>query len=147
MRAVNLIPEELRPRVPGEGDPRVAYGVVGALALLLIMVVVAISYSNKLHTIQDQTAAINAQVAQHTSGAAAITVTPDTIGSEVANRTLLVGGLAASRFPWGGALYNLSRSLPKDVTLDTITATSTPAPASPAGVYTSRHRRLSRSPP
>ncbi|MBK5231041.1 MAG: hypothetical protein JJE27_07715 [Thermoleophilia bacterium] len=42
----------------------------------------------------------------------------------VEKRTLLVGGLAESRFRWDAALRNLSRSMPEDVTLDTITATT-----------------------
>jgi hypothetical protein len=125
MRPVNLIPEELRPRVPGEGDVRVAYGVLGALALILVMVLVSISYSNKLATITDETAAIQAEADSHQASASSIVVTPDTVAGEVANRTLLVGGLAETRFPWGTALYDLSRSLPEDVTLDTITAAST----------------------
>lgn len=124
MRAVNLIPEELRPRVPGDGDPRIAYGVLGGLGLLLVMVLLAISYSNKLKTIEDQTAAIKAETAQHQTVVSAAATNPDTIGTEVKNRTLLVGGLAKTRFPWGNALYDLSRAIPDDTTLNTITARS-----------------------
>lgn len=124
MRAVNLIPEELRPRIPGEGDPRVAYGVLGALAVLLVVVLISISYSNKLRTIQDQTAQVQAQINQSHSTVAAVAITPDTIGSALKDRTLLVGGLAKARFPWGNALGDLSKSIPSDTTLNSITATS-----------------------
>lgn len=124
MRAVNLIPEELRPRVPGDGDPRIAYGVLGGLAVLLVMVLLAISYSNKLHTIEDQTAAIQAETQTHRSKAATFATSPDQLASDVKNRTLLVGGLAKARFPWGEALGDLSRSIPADTTLDNITASS-----------------------
>ncbi len=124
MRAVNLIPEELRPRVPGEGDPRVAYGVVGGLAVLLVMVLVAISYSNKLKTVEDQTAAVRAETQALQSSSVSLAVPPDEVGKEVRNRTLLVGGLAQMRFPWGTALYDLTRSMPEDVTLDSMIATS-----------------------
>lgn len=133
MRAVNLIPEELRPRVPGDGDPRVAYGVLGALAVLLVMVVVAISYSNKLKTIQDQTAAITAEAQAHKTNTSAVKITPDTVGGEIKNRTLLVGGLSQLRFPWGTALYDLTRSLPEDVTLDSISAHSPTGDTAGAG--------------
>src|SRR4051794_17357958 len=112
MRAVNLIPEELRPRVPGDGDPRLAYGVLGGLAVLLVMVLLAISYSNKLTTIEDQTAAIQAEAATHRSAITAVATTPDQLQSEIKTRTLLVGGLAKTRFPWGEALYDLSRAIP-----------------------------------
>lgn len=120
MRAVNLIPEELRPRVPGDGDPRVAYAVLGGLAVLLVMVLLAISSSNKLQTIEDQTASITSQTTQIRSRVAAVQTSPDQIAADVKSRTLLVGGLAKTRFPWGEALYDLSRSLPKDTTLTTI---------------------------
>lgn len=124
MRAVNLIPEELRPRVPGDGDPRIAYGVLGGLALLLVFVLISISYSNKLKTIQDQTAAVQAEAQAHKAKAASFTVSPDELAADVKNRTLLVGGLAKTRFPWDDALGDLSKSMPSDTTLDSITGTS-----------------------
>lgn len=122
MRAVNLLPPELRARTAGEGDPRIAFGIVGGLALLLVMVVVAVMYSNKATTLNDQAAAVQAKADR----ARAKTVVPVQSYNDFAgvaqSRTLLVGGLAASRFPWGNALYNLSRSLPEDVTLTDINA-------------------------
>jgi len=134
MRAVNLIPEELRPRIPGDGDPRVAYGVLGVLAILLVMVLVAISYSNKISTIEDQTAAINAEAQGHRSKVAAVVTTPDSVSGDVKERTLLVGGLAKSRFPWGTALYDLSRAIPSDTTLNSIdVASASPTAASSSG--------------
>lgn len=124
MRAVNLIPEELRPRVPGDGDPRVAYGVLGALALLLLLVLVSISFSNKLKTIEDQTAAITAETQKHNATVATVATSPDEIAADVKSRTLLVGGLAKTRFPWGDALEDLSKSIPSDTTLNTISVSS-----------------------
>lgn len=124
MRAVNLIPEELRPRIPGDGDPRIAYGVLGGLAIMLVMVLVAISYSNKLKTIEDQTAAINAEAQSHRTKVAAVATTPDQVAADVKTRTLLVGGLAKTRFPWGDALYDLSRAIPSDTTLNDINVRS-----------------------
>lgn len=122
MRAVNLLPPELRARTAGEGDPRVAYGIIGGLALLLVMVIVAVMYSNKATTLTDQATAVQAKADR----ARAQTVRPVQSYNDFAgvaqSRTLLVGGLAASRFPWGNALYNLSRSLPEDVTLNDINA-------------------------
>lgn len=123
MRAVNLIPAELRPKTPGEGDPNVAYAIVGGLALLFVMIVLAIVQSNKATTLNDQAAAVNAEAARHQVAAKPVQQFNDFAGV-AESRTLLVGGLAASRFPWGSAIYNLSRSLPQDVTLDTIIATT-----------------------
>lgn len=136
MRAVNLIPEELRPRVPGDGDPRLAYGVLGGLAVLLVMVLLTISYSNKLQTIEDQTAAIQVETATHRNAVASTVTTPDQLQSEVKSRTLLVGGLAKTRFPWGDALYDLSRAIPEDTTLNAINVQSS-AGAAAAGASAS----------
>lgn len=133
MRAVNLIPPEFRPRIAGEGDPRIAYGVVGGLGLLFVMVLLVIMQSNKLQTIEDETAALQAQIQQKNAVASALAVPPDQIAGEVKTRSLLVGGLSALRFPWGSALYNLSESLPEDVTLTTINAESVTAAAASGG--------------
>lgn len=124
MRAVNLLPDELRSRAAGEGDPRVAYGVVGGLGVLLLMVLLAIFYSNKATTLRDEANALQAQATRYQPKAQAVQPFND-FASVVQKRTLLVGGLAESRFPWDAALRNLARSMPEDVTLDTInTATS-----------------------
>lgn len=119
MRPVNLLPAELRSRGAGEGDPRVAYGVVGGLGLLLVMVLVAVFYSNKATTLRDEAAVLRAEAQRQQA-----TVKPVQSFNDFADvtykRTLLVGGLAKSRFPWDTALENLSKSMPEDITLDTI---------------------------
>lgn len=127
MRAVNLLPPELRPRVPGEGDPRVAWGILGGLAVLLLMVVVAISYSNKAKTINDEAASIRSEAEQLQASVAVVPTNVNDVSDEVHNRTLLVGGLSATRFPWNVAMHDLSKSLPSDVTLDSIVGSSATA--------------------
>lgn len=122
MRAVNLLPPELRPRIPGEGDPRIAWGVLGVLAAILVMVVVSISFSNRAKTLNDEAAALRAEAEQRQAAVAAIPVKTDDISDTVRQRTLLVGGLSAVRFPWNVAMKDLSKSLPDDVTIDTINA-------------------------
>ena len=123
MRPVNLLPPELRARAAGEGDPRVAYGVLGGLGLLLVMVLVAVMYSNQATTLQDEAAALRAEAQRRQANVKPVQSFND-FADVVHKRTLLVGGLAASRFPWDSALYNLSRSMPEDVTLDEISATT-----------------------
>lgn len=121
MRPVNLLPDELRARAAGEGDPRMAYSIVAGLAVLLAMVVLAILQSNKATTLQDQAEAIRAeanQVRSRTRPAQSFNDFADVVNK----RTLLVGGLAKSRFPWDTVLHDLSRSMPEDVTLDSIDA-------------------------
>ncbi len=133
MRPVNLLPPELRPRVPGEGDPRLAYGVLAGLAVLLLMVVVSISYSNKAKTLNDEAAAIRAEADRRQAAVAAVPTKVDDVSDMVRTRTLLVGGLSATRFPWNVAMTDLSKSLPPDVTLDTISAVSASAAGGEGG--------------
>lgn len=136
MKPVNLLPAELRPRVPGEGDPRIAWGVLAGLAVLLVLVVVSISLSNKAKTLNDEATALRAEADRRQATVALVPTKLDEISEQVRGRTLLVGGLSAVRFPWNVAMHDLSTSLPPDVTLDTINAVSaTPVDATnPAAV-------------
>lgn len=123
MRPVNLLPPELRSRQPGEGDPKVAYGVLAGLGVLLLMVLAAVFYSNKATTLQDQAAVLRAEAQRHQANVKPVQSFND-FAEVVTKRTLLVGGLAESRFPWDSALHNLANSMPEDVTLDDITAST-----------------------
>lgn len=139
MRPVNLLPVDLRPRIPGEGDPRIAWGVLGGLAVVLLMIVVSISYSNKAKTLNDEAAATRAEAEQLQASVAMIPTKADDVSDLVHTRTLLVGGLSAVRFPWNRAMKDLSRSLPDDVTIDSInglSAAATGAEAAEGGVPT-----------
>lgn len=121
MRPVNLLPSDLRSRAAGEGDPRVAYGIVGGLGLLLVMVLLAVFYSNQATTLGDEAAALQAEAQRQQTTVKPVQSFND-FADVVHKRTLLVGGLAESRFPWDTALKNLSKSMPEDVTLDSINA-------------------------
>ncbi|MGK2879123.1 MAG: PilN domain-containing protein [Solirubrobacterales bacterium] len=133
MKAINLLPPELRSRAPGDGDPRIAFGIVGGLAVVLLFVVASIFFSNKVTTLNDETAALNQQAEKHELAAAPVRNFND-FASAARSRTLLVGGLAATRFPWDRAMYNLSKSVPSDVTLESMKAVSVDAPTTDAEV-------------
>lgn len=142
MRPVNLIPSEFRSRGAGEGDPKTAWGALGVLVALLLMTVLAITEKNKATTLRDETAALQAETQRNQAKAKPVQAFND-FADEVRKRRLLIGGLAASRFPWDTALKNLSDSTPADVTLDQIdaktaggasTAGATPAAANVATV-------------
>ncbi len=136
MRPVNLLPEDQRGRGVASGDPMISYGIIGALGLLLLMVVFTIWQSNKAATLNDEASDLRAQATKYQTEAAPVVKYTD-FGDEVDKRKLIIGGLAESRFPWHTALFNLSQSVPADVTIDSITgdtaaATTTPGPAAAA---------------
>lgn len=126
MRPVNLLPEEQRGRGVPTGDPLISYGIVGALGLLLLMVFFTILQSNKAATLADETTDLRAQAAKYQTKAAPVTKYSD-FGDEVDKRKLLIGGLAESRFPWHTALFNISQTVPEEVTIDSITGNATAA--------------------
>lgn len=126
MKPVNLLPEESRGRGVATGDPRLSYGIIGGLGLLLLMVLFTISQSNKATTLTDEAAELRAEAAKYQSQAAPVTQYTD-FGNEVDKRKLLIGGLAESRFPWHTALFNLSQAVPLDVTIDSLTGTAATA--------------------
>jgi Tfp pilus assembly protein PilN len=88
------------------------------------MVVVSISFSNKAKTLNDQAVAMQTEAQRRQAAVAIVPTKPDDVTGQVKSRTLLVGGLSAVRFPWNVAMKDLSKSLPPDVTLDTIAAVS-----------------------
>lgn len=132
MRPVNLIPGDHRSRTAGPSDnPMPAYAVVGTLAAFALMMLVVVVYSNKITTANDEAAAATAAKAQIAVPVKAVQPFND-FADTVNRRTLLIGALAESRFPWHLGMFNLSRSIPEDVTLDTIKGTVA-AGAAPAG--------------
>jgi Tfp pilus assembly protein PilN len=127
MRAVNLLPSDLRGTAPAASpsarpEPAEgigAYVVLGALALCVALVAVYVLATNT--------------VKQKQSDLAAITVKADATAQKVAQlkpyadfdalakaRVETVRGLAAARFDWEQALRDLSRVIPGDVKLQTI---------------------------
>ncbi len=136
MRPVNLLPPELRPRIPGEGDPRVAWAVLGVLGAILLVVIVSISLSNRAKTINDEATALRAEAERKQAAVSVIPTRSDDLSETIRQRTLLVGGLASVRFPWNVAMRDLSKTLPDDVTIDSmlaISATASDAAAPVAG--------------
>jgi Tfp pilus assembly protein PilN len=126
MRAINLIPAELR---NAGGTPRrtgiAPFVLIGALALLVAM---AAAYTLTTRSLGDK----RAQVASiERQAAAAEAKTANLKGfSEFsqlsAQRTETVKSLAASRFDWGHALAEVARVLPHNAWLSSMRATVTP---------------------
>jgi|tagenome__1003787_1003787.scaffolds.fasta_scaffold20970448_3 Tfp pilus assembly protein PilN len=126
MRAVNLIPSELRGGGRAPGRTGIApYVVLGALALLVAMVGVYTLATRSLHTKQAEVTSVEAQATAaeartHTNASFA------KFAELTVQRTQTVKSLAASRFDWAHALAEVARVLPSDAWLSSMRATVTP---------------------
>jgi Tfp pilus assembly protein PilN len=130
MRAVNLLPTELRGAAPANAPtPRPerervegvgAYVVLGALALCVAMLAVYVMATN---TVEQKQADLTAVTAEASSAAkVAAELKPYADFEVMANaRVETVRGLAAARFDWEQALRDLSRAMPADVKLQSLT--------------------------
>ena len=129
MRAVNLLPTELRGAAPANAPtPRPvrdrvegvgAYVVLGALALCVAMLAVYVMATNNVKQKQGDLAAVTAEAS--VAAKAAAELKPYADFEAMANaRVETVRGLAAARFDWEQALRDLSRAMPGDVKLQSL---------------------------
>ncbi len=129
MRAVNLLPTELRGAAPaGAPTPRPvrdrvegagAYVVLGALALCVAMLAVYVMANNTVKQKQGDLTAVKAEAS--VAAKAAAELKPYADFEAMANaRVETVRGLAAARFDWEQALRDLSRAMPSDVKLQAL---------------------------
>jgi Tfp pilus assembly protein PilN len=148
MRAVNLLPPDLRgaqrrgrrpgspaPEAPGGSGPFV---VLGALAMCVIALAGYVIADNTVEEREAQLAAVTAEHAAAARKAAALKPYGDFQQLAVTRRSG-VQALAAMRFNWDRALADISRAVPADVTLSSLSgnvagpaadASTEPAPPS-----------------
>ncbi|HEX5923919.1 MAG TPA: PilN domain-containing protein, partial [Baekduia sp.] len=127
MRAVNLIPSDQQRGAGGAAGKSGggAYILLGALALIVAL---AASYVVSGKSVTDK----KAQLADVTQQAAAAEAKASSLTSYTrfasisAKRVETVSQLAASRFDWAHALREVSRVLPENAWLTSLTATSSP---------------------
>jgi len=130
MRAVNLLPPDLRGAAPASAAPRArperqrvegvgAYLVLGALALCVAMLAVYVMAANTVNQKQSDLDEVTAQADTAAKSAAKLKPYADFEALAVA-RVRTVRGLAAARFDWEQALRDLSRAMPADVKLQTL---------------------------
>jgi Tfp pilus assembly protein PilN len=130
MRAVNLLPTDLRgvatAAAPGARPARErvegigAYVVLGALALCVAMLAVYVLATNSVKQKQTGLTEVTAEAAAAAEAAAKLKPYADF--EAMANaRVETVRGLAAARFDWEQALRDLSRAVPGDVKLQSLT--------------------------
>ena len=127
MRAVNLIPSEMRSggRRPGRSGVG-AYAVLGALGLVLAMVT---AYTLASRTVSDKRAEVASVERQAAVAESRTTKNQNYTAFQQlsAQRTETVASLAASRFDWAHALAEVARVLPHNAWLSSIRATVTPS--------------------
>jgi Tfp pilus assembly protein PilN len=134
MRAVNLLPTDLRASdrkgakpvatAAPEGRPVGAYAILGGLTAVVAAVAVATSAGNAVKGHERELADVKAE--QAIAQAEVDRLAPYGSFRDVAvQRTQTVRQLADSRFDWEQTLRDLSRAIPSDVTLSSITGTVT----------------------
>jgi Tfp pilus assembly protein PilN len=129
MRAVNLLPTDLRGAAPAAAPSarperaRVegvgAYVVIGALALCVAMLAVYVMANNSVKQKQTDLTEVTAQADVAAQAAAKLKPYADFEATAKA-RVETVRGLAAARFDWEQALRDLSRAVPGDVKLQSL---------------------------
>jgi Tfp pilus assembly protein PilN len=128
MRAVNLLPSDLRGTAPAASpsarpEPAQgigAYMVLGALALCVAMFAAYVLAGNTVKQKQSDLTAVTAEADAVAHKVAVMKPYADFEALAKA-RVETVRGLAAARFDWEQALRDLSRVVPADVKLQTLT--------------------------
>lgn len=112
MRAVNLVPPESRVSgLSGGKSGGAAYGVVGALAVVLVAVFLLSSASRDKARAQQELANVQQATQSYQQVANQYAAFTDA-ASKTAQRITLVRSISEARFDWAGALRDLSRLVP-----------------------------------
>jgi Tfp pilus assembly protein PilN len=127
MRAVNLLPSDLRGTAPAAaptaGPERAegigAYVVLGALALCVAMLASYVIATNNVKQKQADLEEVTAQAQAAASQTAKLKPYAD-FDAMAKTRVETVKGLAAARFDWEQAFRDLSRSIPSEVKLQSL---------------------------
>jgi Tfp pilus assembly protein PilN len=115
MRPINLIPEgERRSRGPSTTGSPLAFLIVGALAILLVGVVMLVLTSNTVSDRESEVATLQAEKAAATAKAEKLTAYAS-FQQVAEQRTQTIAGLADSRFDWVRVIKQLSLILPPNV--------------------------------
>jgi Tfp pilus assembly protein PilN len=131
MKAVNLLPPDLRgagtpASAVGSADDSVgragALGVLGALAFCVLALAAYVLTTNTIKDRQAELDQVTAQAASVTQRAAQLKPFAD-FQAQAAQRVATVRDLASARFDWEQALRDISRAVPANVTLTSLTGT------------------------
>ena len=120
MRPVNLIPPEDRrgDKAPLRSGP-LSYVVIGALALVLVAVLLMVTTSNDIADKEEQVAQLEADLETATAEAERLAPYAEFATLRV-EREATIASLAQSRFDWERVMRELALVIPEDVTLTNI---------------------------
>src|SRR3954469_20838613 len=121
MRPVNLLPSKYRPARASGQRPGIGYAAIGALAVLLVMVLLYVVTNNGIKDAKDKTAVAQAeqQVAQAKIGQ--LQAYGD-FAALKASREAAVAGTAQVRFDFERLMREVALVLPKNTYLTTFAA-------------------------
>lgn len=126
MRPINLIPEEERRRSrrdPSASRNPLAYLIVGALAIVLVAVVMFVLTSNTVSDREGEVATLQAEKAVATAKAEKLTAYAS-FQAVAEQRTSTIADLANSRFDWVRVIKQLALTLPSNVYFATLSASA-----------------------
>lgn len=134
MRAVNLIPADAR-----RGGVSPSLGRLGASHVLIAILAIAVGYvsfyvltNNKISQRQAQLASLQQQVTREQTAVARLG-SYQKFEKLAQAREQTVRQIASSRFDWHGALEDLSKVVPANTTLQSLSATVSPTSGSAGG--------------
>jgi Tfp pilus assembly protein PilN len=133
MKAVNLIPsEERRGGSAGGRSGNAAYGVLGALAVLVLMAA-AWTLSGKTVTERRAKVASLEQQAAAAETQATQLAAYSTFSDLRKKRAETVASIAHSRFDWAHVMHEVARVIPTDTHLTSLSGTVSPTAPAPGG--------------
>jgi Tfp pilus assembly protein PilN len=145
MKAVNLIPAEQRKGgAIGRRSQGIAFGVLGLLAGAAILMFLYGSASHQLKSRKAEAAALTQQAQQVQAQAAQLSSYTSFMQMRE-QRLQTISQLIGSRFDWSATMNELSRVLPRTISLNSLqgtigsatgSASATPSAAAPAAAFT-----------
>ena len=134
MRAVNLVPQDAR---RGGGSP--SLGRLGASHVLIAVLLIAVGYvtfyvltTNKISQRKSQLASLQQQVTREKAAVARLN-SYEKFEKLAQARAQTVREIASSRFDWHAALEDLSKVVPTNTTLQSLSATVSPTTSRSSG--------------
>jgi Tfp pilus assembly protein PilN len=129
MRAVNLLPESSRAHRPSGRLSGSAYGVIGCLAVVLLMAVAYVLTTNQINDRQTKIAVAEQETQEARQQVASLAAFGDFAAVKEA-RLIAVRDRAAVRFDWERLMREVAHVIPGDVWLQEMTASVAPQDAS-----------------